>query len=103
MWTETHEKSYKDVKRALLDSVCLAHLDPDPTLAVCVFADSSDAGWGGIVTLCPEKDLEKTDPATFDHRVIGMVSGVHKGPSRNWSMVCREAAALIYTIHGQKI
>jgi RNase H-like domain found in reverse transcriptase len=51
-WSQTCEKAFRSLQEDILTLMTTAH--PDPAKRVCVFTDSSDAFYSGMITQVPE-------------------------------------------------
>ncbi|OWY97227.1 Retrotransposon protein, Ty3-gypsy subclass, partial [Phytophthora megakarya] len=91
-WQEGHVDALRQVRRALVAMVPLAH--PDPTRAVCLFCDASQDSWGAICTQVTESDLSKPLHEQ-DHRPLAFLSGRFTGAQLRWPTIEKEAYAIV--------
>jgi hypothetical protein len=94
-WTDEHSRAYRDLKRAIEHSVTLAA--PKPDHRRCVFTDASASHWSGLVTQIPLSDVGKPVPQQ-QHQLLGCVSGPFTPPALAWSILEKEAYAVVETI-----
>ena len=58
-WTEVEEKAFQDIKRVILNSVMMAYPKEDPSCTMFLSTDSSDIGWGGVLSQYDERGIER--------------------------------------------
>ncbi len=94
-WTEAHEKCLANTKRELGNVVELSH--PDPLQRMCVFADASELHWGSVITQVPPEQLHRNLEAQ-NHQPLMFLSGTFTGAAGRWSIVEKEAYAIVETL-----
>jgi hypothetical protein len=89
-WGPVHAQLFRELQQHQL--IKLSHYDPERKL--CLYADASMTGWGAVLTQVPMSDmsLPHTDR---DHQPLAFISGCFRGASCNWSIIEKEAFALI--------
>ncbi|ETV95821.1 hypothetical protein H310_10866 [Aphanomyces invadans] len=75
-WDESHVAAVEATKKALTNLVELSH--PKPDMRLCVFADASEEHW--------------------DHEPLMFLSGIFTGAASRWSIVEKEAYAIVETL-----
>ena len=88
-WTEVEEKAFQDIKRVILNSVMMAYPKEDPSCTMFLSTDSSDIGWGGVLSQYDERGIE---------RPLGFCSGAWKGASTRWDIRNKEFHALVNSL-----
>jgi hypothetical protein len=91
-WGPPEISAFEDLKQALIHMVPLA--TPDPDKIVLVSTDASQTHWSVMVTQIPAEDANKPI-AEQRHELLACISGSFKGSSANWSVVEKEAYALV--------
>jgi hypothetical protein len=70
----------------------LAHYNSERKL--CLYADASISGWAYVLTQVPVSEM-RLPHAERDHQPLDFLSGCFRGASCNWSVIEKEAFALI--------
>ena len=85
-WTETQQKSFEKIKELIENSVLMSYPKEDPSFLMYLSTDSSDTGWGSVLSQIDEKGIE---------RPLGFCSGAWKGSSLRWDIRNKEFHALV--------
>jgi hypothetical protein len=89
-WGPTHALVFRELQQHRL--IQLAHFDSRRRL--CLYADASSTGWAAVLTQVPTSDLHLPH-ADRDHQPLAFLGGCFRGASCNWSVIEKEAFALI--------
>jgi hypothetical protein len=93
LWNSEHDKAFEEVEGLLISgAVKLSY--PDLDKIICVFTDASDIGWGALITQVPRVQ-EGLNPNEQDHEPLVFLGGLFRGSELNWSVIDKEANALI--------
>ena len=93
-WTSAHDEAFAQVLAAVSRAVTLAM--PDDSKEMCLITDASDNHWAGVVTMV-DPDQMSLPLAERAHQPLLFMSGAFRGSSANWSIVDKEAAAIVYS------
>ena len=88
-WTDIENKAFQKIKEVILKSVMMAYPKEDPSCTMYLSTDSSDTGWGGVLSQINEKGLE---------RPLGFCSGAWKGAEERWDIRNKEFHALVNSL-----
>ena len=94
LWQGEHEEAFRKAKALLQNAVQLWTPKADQT--ICVFADASLGHWAGIITAVPDNQLS-LPPCKQTHYPVAFASGSFTGAAYRWSIVEKEAYALVST------
>lgn len=94
-WGDSERACFEACKSALANQICLHHRDTDKRL--CVYTDSSDHVWSGIVTQVPFEDLSLPH-ADQRHEPLAFLSGRFSDCQYRWSILEKEAYAILATM-----
>ncbi len=78
-------------KSSYVNMVKLAHREP--SMALCVYTDASDAFWAGVVTQCEPEDLNK-EVEDQRHEPLAFLGGAFTGSEEWWTTFEKEAYAI---------
>ena len=90
-WEERHTESFERCKKALANQCTLTYRDNSKRL--CLYTDSSDTVWSGILTQVPHMDLE----LPFEkqrHEPLAFLSGRFDDTEMRWAIIEKEAYAV---------
>ncbi|CEP01149.1 hypothetical protein PBRA_008461, partial [Plasmodiophora brassicae] len=92
-WSDQHNKSFTDIRFALIQHVQLAY--PKSNYQTCLFTDASETAWAAVITQIP---LEDIDLPVCDqrHEPLAFYGKRFAGSELRWSTPEKEAAAIIY-------
>ena len=85
-WTEVEQTAFDKIKKLIENSVLMAYPKEDPSFTMFLSTDSSDVGWGAVLSQLDEKGIE---------RPLGFCSGAWKGSSVRWDIRNKEFHALV--------
>ena len=88
-WTEVENEAFNRIKEVILNSVMMAYPKEDPSCTMFLSTDSSDIGWGGVLSQLDERGIEKP---------LGFCSGAWKGASERWDIRNKEFHALVNSL-----
>eukprot|EP00918_Siedleckia_nematoides_P108032 GHVU01235682.1.p1 GENE.GHVU01235682.1~~GHVU01235682.1.p1 ORF type:complete len:330 (+),score=30.63 GHVU01235682.1:65-991(+) len=115
-WGKREKESFKDMQRAIANTVLIGHPRDDHQLLV--FTDASKDSWGGTITQVPAKQWEEMTQesrlrkpgedsppdcaeapttrtiAAMDHTPLAFISGKFSGAQLRWKIIEKEAFAL---------
>jgi RNase H-like domain found in reverse transcriptase/Integrase zinc binding domain len=94
-WTTECEKAFRNLQEVILTLMTTAH--PGPSKRVCVFTDTSDAFYSGMITQVPEHHL---DLPVHDQQLqpLAFTSGRFRCSQERWTIHEKEAFAVIETV-----
>ena len=93
-WSEEIQAAWRSSRELLENAVQLNFRKQD--IRVLMFPDVSDLFWGGFLTQVLEEDLVSGILVVdMDHEPLGFVSGGFKGSQLNWTVVDKEAFAIL--------
>lgn len=92
LWGAKHDDAICNVKNHLAHAVSLAH--PKDNRDLCLFTDASDAHWAAVLTQV-EKTQFSLAVVEQDHEPLAFLSGFFKGHAARWSIVEKEAFAVV--------
>jgi hypothetical protein len=81
-WEEIHERSFEDVKQALMKNTLLHPVETKNELVVST--DASDTHWAVVLSQCPTSEMEKVVQDQV-HEPVLFLSGTFKGSQLHWS------------------
>ena len=85
-WTETEDNAFRRVKEVILKSCMMAYPKEDPSFTMFLSTDSSDIGWGAVLSQENEKGIEQP---------LGFCSGAWKNSEIRWDIRNKEFHALV--------
>ena len=88
-WTEVENEAFENIKRVILNSVMMAYPKEDPSLTLFLSTDSSEIGWGGVLSQVNEKGIECP---------LGFCSGAWKNAASRWDIRNKEFHALVNSL-----
>ena len=88
-WTDVEQKAFEDIKNVILNSVMMAYPKEDPSYTMFLSTDSSDIGWGGVLSQLSEDGIE---------RPLGFCSGAWKGACERWDIRNKEFHVLVNSL-----
>lgn len=92
LWGGTHSSAFQQIKSHLSQAIKLAH--PKEGHITCLFSDASDLHWASILTQVPKNQMTmKVEDQ--NHEVLSFLSGSFKGHLHRWSVVEKEAFAVV--------
>lgn len=94
-WGDAELTCFEKCKSALANQINLHHRDASKRL--CVYTDSSDHVWSGIVTQVPFGDLALAH-AEQRHEPLAFISGRFSDREYRWSILEKEAYAILATM-----
>ena len=92
-WGAGQDACFHRIKATLAKLVTLAHVDPQKV--TCVYTDSSDHLWSGVVTQVTDPELPLREQ---DHVPLSFIGGRWSKTEQRWSTYEREACAVITTM-----
>lgn len=94
-WNADHDDVFRQCEISLENQITLPHVDPQERLSVCT--DASDFIWPGVVTQIPMED-NSLPSVEQRHEPIAFLPGHFGGSSLRWSIIEKEACAIMVTI-----
>lgn len=92
LWGRDHDCAFQQIKNSIAQSVKLAHPKRDSDL--CLFSDASESHWSSVLT--QTNRLGRNRPIDEqEHDPLSFLSGSFKGASARWSIVEKEAFAIV--------
>ena len=88
-WSSVEQTAFERIKEVILNSVMMAYPKEDPSFTMYLSTDSSDIGWGGVLSQVNEQGIE---------RPLGFCSGAWKGASARWDIRNKEFSALTLSL-----
>ena len=88
-WTEKEDQAFQKIKDVILKSVMMSYPKEDPSYTMYLSTDSSDIGWGGVLSQLNEKGIEQP---------LGFCSGAWKNSECNWDIRNKEFHALVNSL-----
>ena len=80
-WTEEHDQLFEEIKSMISNSTMLNYPSEDPKRKMFLTTDSSNIGYGSVLSQLDEHGIEKP---------IGFHSGTFKNSSLNWDIRTKE-------------
>jgi hypothetical protein len=93
-WSSVHDDAFAKVIAAVTRTVCLAL--PDESKELCLITDASDSYWAAVVTMVSPEEMH-LPLQDRSHSPLLFMSGAFRGSAVNWSIVDKEAAAIVYS------
>ena len=84
-WTEVEDKAFHNIKEVILKSVMMSY----PSCTMYLSTDSSDIGWGGVLSQLNEQGIEQP---------LGFCSGAWKNSEVRWDIRNKEFHALVNSL-----
>ena len=107
LWGAVHGSSFMQIKDLLGQSLRLSH--PKKGFVPCLFSDASDTHLSSVLTQVPDSQMD-IPVESQDQEPLSFLSDCFSGASSNWSIVEREAFALVesmtrleYLIAGKEV
>ena len=88
-WTEKEDKAFHRIKEVILKSVMMSYPREDPSCTMFLSTDSSDVGWGGVLSQLNDQGIEQP---------LGFCSGAWKNSECNWDIRNKEFHALVNSL-----
>ena len=85
-WTEVEQNAFDEIKQVILKSAMMAYPKSDPSFTMFLSTDSSDIGWGAVLSQLNEQGIEKP---------LGFCSGAWKNSEVRWDIRNKEFHALV--------
>ena len=91
-WGPAHTSAFNQIREHLANALKLAY--PKSGHLLCLFPDASETHWASITTQVPksESNLELEEQ---QHEALSFLSGSFTGSAFNWSVVEKEAFAVV--------
>ena len=97
-WKTKGQKAFKDVKKALAESVTTTYFDPDKK--VCIFGDACDGFWCLMLTQCePGVERRPWDEQVGLHSLLALDSGRFRHAQLRWHTVDKEGYCFGVQLH----
>lgn len=94
-WKQEHTDSFEAIRAYLKDAITLAY--PKPNYTRCLFTDASDGYWAAVLTQIPDNQIG-TPVEEQTHEPLGFLSGAFTKHSSHWSIVEKEAYAVVFSM-----